>query len=1766
MRRLTEIMAHHCHQWRVFGLAALLLGTVAIGRAARAADYVWIEAENTTALNVKANDKLKVQTTGWGNKQFLSGESWLQISAEAGDVDKQVPDDGVILQYQCATPKAANYEIWDRIGFEFARSPFDWRLDGGDWKRVAPDDLTTDLMEIGTWNEVAWLKLGNKELTAGQHKLEIRLPKMKDEKGNTARILYASDAVLLYPGTFQPNGSHKPDENYRDAKDEQAARQVFAVHNMKVGGRQAVSLAGTWEACRNDEQMPGEVAAPIKDFPTEPHWKAIEVPSDKNKSRPDLVFAHRLWYRTRLSVPNEQVGHSCFVMFPMNSLNTTVYVNGVYCGFSKNPLARCDIDVTKGIKAGVNELWVGIRDAWYGRTANPQNPLKLRRTFNLPIGFFGQGFQDLAYPIWNNSQSGILEAPEFVITDGPVYASDVFVKPSVARKQLAADVTLTNNSEQNAIGEIQWQVDDKSGAAEKSFAAKQFTVAAGAHQTLNLAEGWTNAKLWWPDDPNMYRLRVIVTMGGQPVDVSETSFGFREWTSRGTDFLLNGVPWRMWADLSPLGAKDKTEFLAAYNKTHQRTFRLMMPGQGGGTWRYLDMPLPTVLDFFDHNGVVVRRNGMIDGEAIGYAFSEGDADLKKLYGTDMKVQLMQNWKDQMVAEVKAERNHPSIQIWSIENEFAFINLINLLGNGPLMDEYEQKGIQPVADAVMAADPTRFVMTDGGGATKAQTLPVHGNHYMFSPGDTRYPDLAYESNPEGGGRGRWVWDMKRPRFIGEDYFATGISPADYAMWGGEEAFQGKAATKPAVSRIYRMLNEGYRWAGQSAWQFWMGQGDTVGDPYVSAAPRAVFVRQYDWSFGAGQTVKRTFGIFNDTEHPDPLVFTRTLLVNNKKVWTKTTTHNVAPGMNEKFDETLPALPSVTTRQEAELVLTLSAGGHEIFRDVKPLSILPNALAALAGAGATSNPTPTHPAAPPVPKKTAPRKTAALPTVATRVNMEMRPHASNARITAQSLIVYDPQGDVAAFLKGHGVPCAVVNSLENLPATGKVLLVGPDALTLAESTATRLAAYASAHRTIIVLDQKNPLKFQAIPAEMEPVGGGAKNDFGQPIPAADGHVAFIEDASHPAFRGLQQKDFYGWGADGLVYRNAYVKPGRGGKSLVQAGMRLTNTVLTEVPVGTGLLLLSQLEIGEKIKTDATAQQLLANLITYGMSYKLEYRQVAAAIDDPQLQKAIDAVGLQYSKVGDPLTAMSAPGVKLAIVSATPANLKQLVANLPAAQTFMRGGGYIMLHGLTPDGLADYNKLVGFEHMLRPFHRERVSFPVPKNPLTSGLNLGDIVMLSGQRINGWTADEYVAGDIFSYVVDYEDVAPFGKSDSFLYANATNNFFQSDGWQLINNFEAPKTGTSDLKITLNKPQPIREVTWVGNTLYNAVTKINLMFDGKDKLSFPTAPTAEPQTFEINPPRTAQEITLQMADWQHIPGKQTDKGNDLIGLDNIYYRAQRPTDFYQQVKPMLNVGGLMQYPRGAGGIVLCNLLFKDNETTPVNTTKKRAILAAILRNLQAPFAGGKTVIAGANLNYTPIDIGKQANQYRNERGWFGDSKFTFAALPTGKQTFAGVTYNIYDFPTSPVPTAIMLGGAGVPNNLAQEVKGIPVNLKADALFFLQAARMDAPMNEQDIRDKKRYQMARYVAHYADGQTANIPVYADIDIDDYKQQTPTALPGAQIAWTRPYEGTEYTAVAYSKQWNNPRPDVAITSLDFQYGDQKRGVPVLLAVTAATAAR
>ena len=316
-----------------FLLAQLCLPAALTATQAAETPYIWIEGEQPTSENVK------IQTNNMGQPDWLSGASWLQYTVEGANVTKDVPADGALLSYTFKAEQPGQYEVWARLGYETIKTPFEWHVDGGEWQKTVQH--LTDLVELQFFSEIGWQHLGMQTLTPGEHKLEFRLPRYLDKNGAGQRMMFTLDAVCLSAGKFCPHGKFKPGEDGQDDKDRAAAKNVFSAPAPEAGGKQTgLALTGDWEVCRDDEEDPKVVDQPMTGLPEKPFWTAIPVPSDKSTSRPDLQLAHRLWFRTRVSVPAAAQGHSFYLVFPLNSMNSTVLVNGSPCGFIKEPPAR----------------------------------------------------------------------------------------------------------------------------------------------------------------------------------------------------------------------------------------------------------------------------------------------------------------------------------------------------------------------------------------------------------------------------------------------------------------------------------------------------------------------------------------------------------------------------------------------------------------------------------------------------------------------------------------------------------------------------------------------------------------------------------------------------------------------------------------------------------------------------------------------------------------------------------------------------------------------------------------------------------------------------------------------------------------------------------------------------------------------------------------------------------------------------------------------------------------------------------------------------------------------------------------------------------------------------------------------------------------------------------------------------------------------------------------------------------------------------------
>ncbi len=126
---------------------------------------------------------------------------------------------------------------------------------------------------------------------------------------------------------------------------------------------------------------------------------------------------------------------------------------------------------------------------------------------------------------------------------------------------------------------------------------------------------------------------------------------------------------------------------------------------------------------------------------------------------------------------------------------------------------------------------------------------------------------------------------------------------------------------------------------------------------------------------------------------------------------------------------------------------------------------------------------------------------------------------------------------------------------------------------------------------------------------------------------------------------------------------------------------------------------------------------------------------------------------------------------------------------------------------------------------------------------------------------------------------------------------------------------------------------------------------------------------------------------------------------------------------------------------------------------------------------------------------------------------------------------------------------------------------KADSLFFLHAFKRTRGWNPPRQGDRTPPVLFKYVVHYADGSSVDVPVRYGDGADNWIQKEPLGLKDAVVAWAAafPNDTSGQQAVLYQMQWDNPKPDVAIQSVDMAYDESTKGqygVPALMAVTMA----
>jgi beta-galactosidase len=297
--------------------------------------------------------------------------------------------------------------------------------------------------------------------------------------------------------------------------------------------------------------------------------------------------------------------------------------------------------------------------------------------------------------------------------------SGVFVStPSVSTGSAMVSVSteVQNQSTSAAAVTVTATILTPGGAVATAGDSASTNVAAGATSTVSQSLTVTAPQLWSVATPNRYQVRVEVKVGGAIVDTYLAPLGFRTVTfNASTGFSLNGQSMKlhgvnMHHDLGALGS-------AVNYRAIERQVQILQSMGVNAIRTSHNPPAPELLDITDRLGVLV-----LDEAFDTWTQTKTAND----YGNYFTAWAQRDIQDQ----VRRDRNHPSVILWSIGNE---------VGGSTTATA------QNLKNWVLAMDPTRAItwasnkmggphVSEGDDRNVAALLDVVGYNYAPYAGD------------------------------------------------------------------------------------------------------------------------------------------------------------------------------------------------------------------------------------------------------------------------------------------------------------------------------------------------------------------------------------------------------------------------------------------------------------------------------------------------------------------------------------------------------------------------------------------------------------------------------------------------------------------------------------------------------------------------------------------------------------------------------------------------------------------------------------------------------------------------------------------------------------------------------------------------------------------------------------------------------------------------------------------------------------------------
>lgn len=214
----------------------------------------------------------------------------------------------------------------------------------------------------------------------------------------------------------------------------------------------------------------------------------------------DVKPVDRIWYKRSITIPANWKGKSIILNFEAVDFSTTVFINGAVVGFHKGAYDRFSFDITDYLNAkGTQELVVCVDDP-------------------TSSGAQARGKQQMPQQgIWYTPVSGIWQTVWMEAVSPEAYLKEAKIVTDIDAKTVSITPLLSKPLKPEYLVKAVVSFAGKEVASQEVKADKEAVISIDS------------PKLWSPDAPNLYDLKLTLTnKAGKVIDVVNSYFGMRK--------------------------------------------------------------------------------------------------------------------------------------------------------------------------------------------------------------------------------------------------------------------------------------------------------------------------------------------------------------------------------------------------------------------------------------------------------------------------------------------------------------------------------------------------------------------------------------------------------------------------------------------------------------------------------------------------------------------------------------------------------------------------------------------------------------------------------------------------------------------------------------------------------------------------------------------------------------------------------------------------------------------------------------------------------------------------------------------------------------------------------------------------------------------------------------------------------------------------------------------------------------------------------------